>query len=159
MTDAAVLDLPPEEAEALKSPFVTELIAQIRAHDSYGTWEKKSDRELLDDFIVTKEQRREIPIIGDPDPDILWRVELFYAALGLAIERRTGRMTSPMMKMSHEGFGRVQLTTGRLVVITKSLRDVHRFGFESVAKLAEQGEKLIADAVKWIETFPNVADA
>lgn len=159
MTDAAVLDLTPEEAEAMKNPFVKELIAQIRAQDSYGTWENKADRGLLNDFIVTKEQRREIPIIGDPDPDILWRVELYYAAIGLAVERRTGRMCSPIMKMSHEGFGRVIMTTGRLVVLSKSLRDVHRFGFESVAKLAEQGEKMVADAVKWIETFPNVADA
>jgi len=23
------------------------------------------------DFILTKEQRREIPIIGDPDPDVM----------------------------------------------------------------------------------------
>ncbi|EKV30725.1 NifX-associated protein [Caenispirillum salinarum AK4] len=159
MTDAPVLELTPEEATALKSPFVKELISQIRAQDSYGAWEKKSDRELLDDFIVTKERRREIPIIGDPDPDILWRVELFYAAIGLAVERRTGRMCSPMMKMSHEGFGRVIMTTGRLVVVAKSLRDVHRFGFESVAKLEEAGEKLVAEAVKWIETFPAVADA
>ena len=36
-----------------------------------------------------------------------------------------------MMKMSHEGFGRMILTAGRLIVVNKHLRDVHRFGFES----------------------------
>jgi len=60
--------------------------------------------------------------------------------------------------MSHEGFGRVILTVGRLVVISKSLRDVHRFGFESFEKLAEAGEKLVEDAKKWIELYPMVAD-
>lgn len=142
----------------LDGDFVKELVRQIRAHDSYGTWERKDDAALLADFIVTKEQRREIPIIGDPDPDILWRIEMFYAAVGLLVERRTGRMCSPMMKMSHEGFGRLIMTTGRLVAVVKSLRDVHRFGFETFEKLNEAGEKLVADAVKWIEKYPQVAD-
>ena len=130
----------------------------LRAEDSYGVWESKSDAEILADFIVTKEQRRQIPIIGDPDPDVMARVEKFYIAVGLDIERATGRMASPMMKMSHEGFGRVILTVGRLVVIVKTLRDVHRFGFESFDKLAEAGEKLVDEAKKWIDAYPAVAD-
>jgi probable nitrogen fixation protein len=47
----------------------------------------------------------------------------------VAIERETGQMVSPMMKVSHEGFGRMVLIAGRLVVVNKQLRDVHRFGF------------------------------
>ena len=114
--------------------------------------------KVIGEFIITKEQRREIPIIGDPDPDIMNRVEKFYIAVGLDIERVTGRMASPMMKMSHEGFGRVILTVGRLVVISKSLRDVHRFGFENFEKLAEAGEKLVEEAKTWIDAYPNVVD-
>ena len=130
----------------------------LRAEDSYGVWESKPDAEILADFIVTKEQRRQIPIIGDPDPDMLRRVEKFYVAVGLDIERVSGRIASPMMKMSHEGFGRVVLTVGRLVAVVKSLRDVHRFGFESYEKLAEAGEALVAEAKTWIDAFPAVAD-
>jgi hypothetical protein len=37
------------------------------------------------------------------------------------------------------------------------LRDVHRFGFESMAELEARGEKLVADAVEWIEKYPDVA--
>ena len=142
----------------LVAPFVRTLVRVVRAEDTFGVWERKSDAEILADFIVTKEQRRQIPIIGDPDPDVLGRVEKFYIAVGLDIERATGRMASPMMKMSHEGFGRVILSVGRLVVISKSLRDVHRFGFESFDKLAEAGEKLVDDAKKWIDAYPAVAD-
>ena len=142
----------------LVAPFVKTLVRVVRAEDTFGVWERKSDAEILADFIVTKEQRRQIPIIGDPDPDVLGRVEKFYIAVGLDIERATGRMASPMMKMSHEGFGRVILSVGRLVVISKSLRDVHRFGFESFDKLAEAGEKLVDDARKWIDAYPAVAD-
>ena len=142
----------------LEAPFVRTLVSVWRAEDAYGVWEKLPDSKVLADFIVTKEQRRQIPIIGDPDPDVMNRVEKFYVAVGLDIERVTGRMASPMMKMSHEGFGRVILTVGRLVVISKSLRDVHRFGFESFEKLAEAGEKLVDEARKWIDAYPNVVD-
>ena len=37
----------------LDGDFVKELVRQVRAHDSYGTWEKKDDAELLADFIVS----------------------------------------------------------------------------------------------------------
>jgi probable nitrogen fixation protein len=153
--------MPEAVAEVEQKPedsiFIKELIKVWRAQDTHGTWEKKSDVSLLDPYIVTKEQRREIPIIGDPDPEILWRLELFYNAVGLAIERATGCMVQPMMKMSHEGFGRLILTTGRLIVINKHLRDVHRFGFESLEKLAAEGAKLVDAGVEMIEKYPEVA--
>lgn len=145
-------------SDPMDSVFVKELVKQWRAQDSYGAWEGKSDAVLLEPYILDKEKRREIPIIGDPDPETLWRLELFYNAVGLAIERATGIMVSPMMKMSHEGFGRMILSAGRLIVINKHLRDVHRFGFPTMAKLAEEGEKLVAAGVEMIEKFPEVAN-
>ena len=148
-----------DKPAGLASPFVRALVRLMRAEDSYGTWEGRADADLLTDFIVTKEQRREIPIIGDPDPDVLWRLEKFYAAVGIDIERVTGRIASPMMKMSHEGFGRVLLTCGRLVVLTRTLRDVHRFGFETLEKLAAEGDKQVAAALATINTYPEVAKA
>ncbi|MGO8919749.1 MAG: NifX-associated nitrogen fixation protein [Stellaceae bacterium] len=142
---------------AVDSVFVKELIKQWRAQDAHGAWDKKSDLDLLEPYILNKEKRRQIPLMGDPDPETLWRLELFYNAVGLAIERATGVMVSPMMKMHHEGFGRMILTAGRLVVVNKQLRDVHRFGFDSLAKLAEEGEKLIAAGTEMINKFPEVA--
>lgn len=137
--------------------FVAELVKQLRAQDTHGAWDGKSDAELLAPFILTPEQRRAIPIIGDPDPDTLWRLELFHNAVGLAIERATGCMVSPMTKMSHEGFGRTVLIAGRLVVANRYLRDVHRFGFPHLAKLAEAGRKLVDEGRALIEQFPEVA--
>ncbi|MEO5374100.1 MAG: NifX-associated nitrogen fixation protein [Alphaproteobacteria bacterium] len=147
------------EAEALASPFIRAVILQIRAQDTHGAWEGRNDMDLLTDFIVTREQRRQIPIIGDPDPDILWRLETFYRAVGLSIEKEAGVIASPMMAMSHEGFGRMILTAGRLVVISRHLRDVHRFGFETVAAMAEQGVKLVSEGVAMIRRFPEVVTA
>jgi probable nitrogen fixation protein len=146
------------DAAALATPFLATLVRLVRAEDSYGVWEGRSDADILADFILTKEQRREIPIIGDPDPDVLWRVERFYAAIGLTIEGRVGFVASPMMKMSHEGFGRVILTVGRLVVLSRSLRDVHRWGHESLSKLAEAGGKAVDEACEMIGKYPGLAD-
>lgn len=145
------------EKPAIESVFVQELIKQWRAQDMHGAWEGKSDLDLLEPYILDKEKRREIPIMGDPDPETLWRLELFYNAVGLAIERATGIMVSPIMKMHHEGFGRMVLTAGRLVVVNKHLRDVHRFGFPSLEKLGSEGDKLVSAAVEMINKYQDVA--
>lgn len=142
---------------ALKDPFVVELIKQLRAQDTHGTWDGKSDATLLAPYVLTAEQRRELPMMGDPDPDTLWRLDLFHNAVGLAIERATGCMVAPMTRMSHEGFGRTVLTTGRLIVVNRYLRDVHRFGFPSLDKLAQAGNKLVREGVDMIEKYPEVA--
>lgn len=142
---------------AIETVFIKELVKQWRAQDMHGSWDEKSDLDLIAPYIITKEMRREIPIMGDPDPETLWRLELFYNAIGLAIERATAVMVQPMMKFHHEGFGRLVLIAGRLIVVNKNLRDVHRFGFESLEKLAEEGSKLIAAGTEMIEKFPDVA--
>ena len=153
MTETAAVETTP----AIETVFIKELIKQWRAQDTHGSWDKKSDLDLLAPYIVTKEMRREIPIMGDPDPELLWRLELFYNAVGLAIERATGVMVQPMMKLHHEGFGRMVLIAGRLIAVNKNLRDVHRFGFESLEKLSEEGAKLLAAGTEMIERFPDVA--
>ncbi|WP_352907812.1 DUF269 domain-containing protein [Mesorhizobium sp. M1121] len=96
----------------------------------------KSDSTLLADFIVTRKQRRAIPLIGDPDPDLLWRLDMFYTAVGLRIEERSGLMTSPTMEMKPMGasddcFSRPGGWS--------RCRDIHRFGFETFRKLALAG--------------------
>ena len=145
-----------DEAQ-LATPFVQQLIKQLRAQDLHGTWDGKSDLQLLKPYIHTAEERRALPILGDPDPETLWHLEIFYNAIAVAVERETGQMVSPMMKMSHEGFGRMVLIAGRLVVVNKQLRDVHRFGFPSLAKLSAAGGKFLEEAIAMIRAYPDVA--
>ncbi|GAB4358609.1 MAG: NifX-associated nitrogen fixation protein [Oricola sp.] len=154
MADAA---LAPDAEAASDSEFIRTLVQVWRAQDMHGTWEGKADLDLIAPYVVDKEARRALPIVGDPDPDTIWRLELFFNAVALAIERKTGVMVSPMLNMHHEGFGRMVLIGGRLVVVNKQLRDVHRFGFDGFAKLAEQGEKYVREGVDMIEKFPEVA--
>ena len=150
---AAALDARP----ALEAPFVKELVKVWRAQDTHGAWDGKDDLDLLDPYIVDKERRRALPIVGDPDPETIWRLELFFNAVALSIERATGVMISPMLKMHHEGFGRMVLIGGRLIVVNKQLRDVHRFGFDNLGKLAEEGDKAVKQGVEMIEKWPDVA--
>jgi probable nitrogen fixation protein len=152
--EAPALD---DAALVAADPFLRELVKQWRAQDSHGAWEGKADVTLLAPYVLSAEERRALPMIGDPDPETLWRLELFHNAVGLCIERATGCMVSPLMKMHHEGFGRVVLTAGRLVAVNRHLRDVHRFGYASFVKLAAAGQALVADGVAMVERFPEVA--
>jgi probable nitrogen fixation protein len=154
MSEVAVVA---EKPAAIDTVFVKELIKQWRAQDMHGAWDGKSDLDLIEPYIVNKAKRKEIPLVGDPDPETLWRLELYYNAIGLTIERSTGCMVSPMMKMSHEGFGRMILMAGRLIVVNKMLRDVHRFGFDSMEKLADEGEKAVSAGIDMINKYPEVA--
>lgn len=155
MAESEAIDV---AADPLQSEFVKQLVKVWRAQDTHGAWEGKSDAVLLDPYILTPERKKELPIMGDPDPETLWRLELFYNAIGLSIERATGVMVSPMMKLHHEGFGRLVLTAGRLIVVNKQLRDTHRFGFASMEKLAAEGQKAVTAGIEMIEKYPDVAN-
>ena len=72
MSEAPVLE---DNAGALAHPFVSQIIIQLRAVDSYGTYDTWSDAKVLDPMILTKERRREIPIVGDPDEVTISRVK------------------------------------------------------------------------------------
>jgi len=141
------------------TPFLKELVRQARAQDTYDFWSGKPDVDLLEPFIIDKVKAKEIPLIGDPDPRALARLNQFYAAVSLSIEKRCAIIASPVLQLSSEGFGRIVLICGRLVVVSKTLRDVHRFGFPSLEKLAAEGDKLIEEAVRWVETFREAAEA
>ena len=150
-------ELTAEDTAALATLYLREHAKQYRAQDTHGVWDGKSDATLLAPYILSADARRALPIMGDPDPETLWRIELFYNAVGLAIERATGVMVTPMMKMHHEGFGRVVLIAGRLIVVNRQLRDAHRFGFPTLAKLAEAGAKYVEEGVAMVGQFKDVA--
>ena len=83
-------------------------------------------------IILTKERKREIPIIGDPDEITLARVKAYYNSIATLIEKKSGLLAVPVINISHEGFGRAFVLVGKLIVVDKVLRDVHRLGFPSL---------------------------
>ncbi|KRP93810.1 hypothetical protein AOQ72_21275 [Bradyrhizobium yuanmingense] len=147
-----------QKGSVVDAPFLIELVKIWRSQDTNGAWERKSDLDLLEPYILSKEKRRALPIIGDPDPNTLWRLELFFNAVALSVERETGLMIQPILKLHHEGFGRIVLIAGRLVAVNRQLRDVHRFGFDNFVKLAQEGDKYVREGIDLIRKFPDVAN-
>lgn len=145
--------------ELMNSPFVKQIVVQLRAVDSYGTYDDWSDEKVLDPMILTKARRREIPVIGDPDEIVMARVKAYYNAISVRIEQECGMMAAPMINLSHEGFGRALVMVGKLIVVDKVLRDVHRFGFDSLEKLDGDAAKLVDKALATVETFKAAAQA
>ncbi|MEW5727062.1 MAG: NifX-associated nitrogen fixation protein [Pseudomonadota bacterium] len=141
------------------SDFTKALLTMLRAQDRSGAWDSEPDEVLLAPFIVTKAQKRELPMIGDPDPDILWRVELYYQAVAWLVENRSGIACAPMMNIHHEGWGRVVIIAGRLVALNSHVRELHRFGFESVEEMERKALKLVDEATAAIARFPETAAA
>lgn len=154
---SATATLPELDPGLATSDFIREMSRQTRALDSYGTYDGWPTERVLAPFIVTKAQRREIPVIGDPDDVILARVRAFHNAIAALIEAECGRMAVPLINITHEGFGRALITVGKLVVMDRTLRDVHRFGFDSYAKMKDEADKHLAVALEIVGKYPDVA--
>ncbi|MDO8311488.1 MAG: NifX-associated nitrogen fixation protein [Sideroxyarcus sp.] len=146
-----------EQDALLSTDFIKEMVKQMRAVDSYGTYDGWPSDRILAPYVVTKEQRRTIPVIGDPDDIMLSRIRAFYNAISSLIEKECGLMAVPIMNISHEGFGRAVITVGKLVVMDRTLRDVHRYGYESLSKMKDEGDKLLSVALEIIGKYPEVA--
>ena len=140
-----------------QTDFLVEMLRQMRALDSYGQYDGKPAESILAPFVLTKERKAEIPLVGDPDEITLSRVKAFYNAIAVLIEKECGLMAVPMIHLTHEGFGRGLITVGKLVVLDRTLRDVHRFGFENLSKMKTEADKHLAVALEIIGKYPEVA--
>ena len=141
----------------LKTDFVKEMLRQIRALDSYGQYDGQPVESLLAPLILTRERKAEIPLIGDPDDITVAYLKAFYNAIAVLIEKECGLLAVSLIHLSHEGFGRVLITVGKLVVLDRTLRDVHRFGFTSLSKMKDEADKYLSVAIGIIGQFPEVA--
>ncbi len=141
-----------------ESAFLKELVLQVRAQDHYGVYRTWKDELVLANFVVSKEKKSQISVEGDVDSATQLRILCFYRAIASSIEKQTGKLCQAVIDLSHEGFGWSIIWTGRLMVVSRTLRDAQRFGYPSLKKLAAQGERLVASGIKAIEEFPKAAD-
>ena len=146
-----------ERDPIMETDFIKEMVKQMRALDSYGTYDGWPVERILAPYIVTKEQRRQIPVIGDPDEETLSRVKAFYNGIAVLIEKECGLMAVPMVNLSHEGFGRAIITVGKLVVMDRTVRDIHRYGYDSYSKMKDEADKYLSVALEIIGKYPEVA--
>lgn len=138
------------------SRFLKAIAQQIRANDAYGTYRNWSDELLLKPYVVSKAQKREISVEGDVDPITKGRILAFYRGVAHRIEEETGMLAQVVIDLSHEGFGWALIFSGRLLLVSRTLRDAQRFGFDSIEKVAAEGEKLVESGIKLANRFPEV---
>jgi len=146
-----------EDDSFLQSDIVQDMIKQLRAIDTYDTYDGWSAARIIDPIVLTKERKKAIPVIGDPDEITIARLKAYYNSLATLIEKKTGLMAAPMVHISHEGFGRALIMVGKLIVVDKILRDTHRFGFASLEDLVEKSDKVIEKALGLIEKYNAAA--
>lgn len=141
----------------LETDFIKEMVRQMRALDTYGHNNGWTMDKILAPFVLTKERKAEIPLVGDPDSATIARVKAFYNAIAVLIEQECKLMAVPLVHLTHEGFGRALITVGKLVAVDKTLRDVHRFGFASLSKMKDEADKLLSVALERVGQHPAVA--
>jgi len=146
----------PTTTETVISPFLKAIAQQIRANDPYGTYRNWSDELLLKPYVVNKAQKREISVEGDVDPITKGRILAFYRAIAHRIEAETGLLCQVVIDLSHEGFGWALVFSGRLLLVSKTLRDAQRFGFDSLEKLEAEGTKIVESGIGLGNRFPEV---
>lgn len=139
------------------SPFLQSVLQQIRANDAYGTYRTWADELLLKPYVVSKAQKREISVEGDVDLITKGRILAFYRAIAHRIEAETGCLCQVVIDLNHEGFGWALVFCGRLLAVARTLRDAQRFGFDSIEKLAAEGDKITQSGVDYIRRYPDVA--
>ncbi|MGF1568571.1 MAG: NifX-associated nitrogen fixation protein [Nodosilinea sp.] len=140
------------------APFLKAIVQQIRANDPYGTYRNWADELLLKPYVLSKAQKREISVDGDVDPITQSRIMAFYRAVAYRLEEESGLLSQVVIDLSHEGFGWALIFSGRLLLVSKTLRDAQRFGFASLETLNEEGEKLVQKGIDLAQRFPAVAD-
>ena len=141
----------------LGTDFVKEMVRQMRALDSYGQYDGHPAESLLAPLVLTKERKAEIPLIGDPDEITVACIKAYYNAIAVLVEKECGLMAVSLVHLSHEGFGRVLITVGKLVVLDRTLREAHRFGFESLSKMKNDADKYLSVAIEIVGKYPEVA--
>ena len=139
------------------TPLLQEIVRQLRAHDPYGTFRNWSDELILKPYVVSKEQKRKISVDGEVDPITKSRIITFYRAIASLIEQETGLLSQVVIDLSHEGFGWVLVFSGRLLLVSKTLRDAQRFGFDSLEKLVAEGEKFAKAGIELGKKHGDVA--
>lgn len=142
--------------EVVNSPFLKAIIQQIRGQDVYGVYRSWSDELILKPYVVSKKKKREISVEGEVDPVTVGRIIAFYRAVAACIEQETGLLSQVVLDLNHEGFGWALVFSGRLLLSVKTIRDAHRFGFESLENVAEEGEKFVQKGTDLAKRFPEV---
>jgi len=123
--------------------FYDTLAAKLRSHDTYGVWKKLDDDTVISrHFVLSREDRKKIDVYGKMPEDTKAKMRLFYEAAAQNVEMKSGKMAICVLDINTEGFGRALIVFEDTILVHKVHRNAHKFGFDSIEKIVEEGEKL-----------------
>ena len=141
----------------LTTDFMKEMVRQMRALDSYGQYDGQPIEKLLSSLVLSTARKAKIPQLGNPDETTVSCVKAFYNAIAVLVEKECGLLAGSLIHLSHESFERTLITVGKLVVLDRTLRDMHHFGFESLSKMKTKADKYLSVAIEIFSKHPEVA--
>lgn len=147
-----------ENNPLFETDFYKEMLRQIKFLDTSGHFDGLPAEVILKEFIRTPERKTEIPLVGNPDPATITRVNTYYNTIAMLVEQNCGLFPVSLVNLSPEGFGRALITVGKLVVVDKTLRDMHRFGFKDFLHMKSEADKLVSKAIELINKYQDVAE-
>lgn len=139
-------------------PFEKCVLSILDAFDKFGLMSNKpKDVKLKKHFLLDPEAPQgNGTLCGNDFGAIRRQAEIYFRAVAMAIDMRTGVPVCSIVEMDAEGFGRAVVYSGRLVLATQAWRQ-GQFGFTGMEDVEREGERLIASGIQWLEKYPDMA--
>ncbi|MEK5165016.1 DUF269 domain-containing protein [Paenibacillus sp. FSL R5-0527] len=149
-----------EPDRRLLAAFNRTLSQMIDAYDYFGKVSGLSEEEKIARLLLfTPEEKQALSQDCTPNAKLRRQVEHVFQALAAALEAETGQLMQSMVEMNGEGFGRAIVSSGRLILVSVTLRAGLRFPFTSAAKLEKFALSQIREALDWLARHGEVAAA
>ncbi|WP_223070349.1 DUF269 domain-containing protein [Paenibacillus caui] len=154
----AVKELSEEtENKRLLQQFGRSLCQILDAYDYFGKGSALSgDEKIARLALFTKEEKQALGMDCTPSPKLRQQVENVFQALALTLEAETNCLVQSMVDMNSEGFGRAIVSSGRLILISTTLRAGLRFPFTSQAKLEKFALSSLREALGFAKCHDEV---
>ncbi|MDF2926225.1 MAG: hypothetical protein K0R57_5139 [Paenibacillaceae bacterium] len=139
-------------------PFEKCILAIMDAHDRFGLMAHKSKEDKLKrHFLLTDDAFKGADTLcGADSAPIRRQATIFFQAVAMALDMRSGIGICSIVELDEEGFGRAIVYSGRLVLIAHGWRQ-GQFGFTSLEEACREGERYIAAGQEWLEKYPDMA--
>lgn len=139
-------------------PFERCIANLLDAYDKYGLNANRSREEKLKRlFLVDPSKLKGNSTLCEGEsPAIKRQAIIFYQAVAMSLEIKSGSTVCSIVEWDDEGFGRAVVYSGRLVLAAQAWRQ-GQFGFTNMEDACREGEKLIASGLEWLEQYPAIA--
>lgn len=123
---------------SLNDIFYENLVKQIRSIDSYGSYAKHTDKDLVELRFIKKDGAENLK----PEQMTL-SIKIYLQTLSVALERICGHIISLMTETGCDGSVKAIFYCGQLIILDKTFGGINGLQYNSLEKLNESGEKLL----------------